>query len=327
MVKFEYHEPRSITEAVALAGSLPREAKWLAGGTELLPKLKQRALTTDHLINLKRIPELAGIEHNHSIVRIGSLTNLEELATSKLIARNYPAVSEAASGVASPNIRRAATIGGNLCQAPNCVYFVHRSLWRLPKCFAAQGDTCNAIPGARRCTAMSPVDTAPALIALGAELEIEGKEGKYRMPLESFFVSSGITVLRKNEMIAAIVIPEQSLQSGSAYFKYSRRKTLEYGIVSVGVRLFMESGQDRCLEAKVVLGGMGPTPVRAGQAEGVLTGERITQDIISRAADLAAQAGQPWTDLYASNQHRRYLVRVLVKNALNIAYTKAKTGK
>jgi len=326
VIKFEYHEPRSIAEAISFANNLPGRARMLAGGTELLAKLKQRALTTDHLINLKRIPELAGIYHDNSVIRIGSLTTLEELTNSNSVAKSFPALSEAACGVASPNIRRAATIGGNLCQAPNCLYFIHRNLWRLPECFALEGNTCNAIKGAKRCTAMSPIDTAPGLMALGAELEIVGSE-RDRMPLESFFVSSGITVLRKNEMIAAIVIPEPHLQSGSAYLKYSRRKTIDYAITSVGVRLVLRPDKDYCLEAKVALGGMGTIPFRASKAEEVLTAERITTDIISRAAELASQAGQPWTDIHASNQYRRYLARILVRSALSLAFTRAKVGR
>jgi len=323
MVKFEYHEPKSVAEAISFANNLPGRVRMLAGGTELLPKLKQRALAADHLVNLKRIPELLGISQYDSVVRIGSLTTLEELATSTFIAKRFPALSEACCKVASPNIRRAATIGGNLCQAPNCLYFIHRNLWRLPECFALEGNTCNAIKGAKRCSAMSPVDTAPGLMALGAELEIEGTE-KYRMPLESFFVSSGITALGKKEMITAILISKYPPKNGSAYLKYSRRKTIDYGIVSAGVRLVLESDKDYCLEARVALGGMGSIPLRANKAEEILTGRGITMDIISKAAELASQIGQPWTDIYASNYHRRRLAKVLVTKGLSLALVRAK---
>jgi CO/xanthine dehydrogenase FAD-binding subunit len=111
-MKFEYHEARCIREAISFANELPGKTRWLAGGTELFPKLKQRALTADCLINLKKIPELVGVGHNHSIIRIGSLTTLEELANSKSLGEAFSALFEAARGVASPNIRRAATIGG-----------------------------------------------------------------------------------------------------------------------------------------------------------------------------------------------------------------------
>jgi len=325
MMKFEYHEARSIPEAISLANGLPGRTRWLAGGTELFPKMKSRAVTADHLVNLKRIPELAGVGRNHSVIRVGPLTSLEELANSKSLGKVFSALCEAARGVASPNIRRAATIGGNLCQAPNCLYFIHRNLWRLPECHAAQGNTCNAIQGARKCTAMSPADIAPALIALGAELEIKGPENK-GMPVESFFVSSGVTVIHKNEMIGTIAIPNPPLPSGSAYLKYSRRKTIDYAIVSVGVRLVLESDGDHCLEARVALGGMGPVPFRARKAEDLLTGERITEDTISRAAELASRGGQPWADLHASNSLRRRLAGLLTMRALALAFTRARAA-
>jgi CO/xanthine dehydrogenase FAD-binding subunit len=325
MMRFEYYEPKSIAEAISFANHLPGKAKWLAGGTELLPKLKQRALMADHIINLKKIPELVGISQNDSAIRIGSLTTLEELATSKLVTRSFPALSEAAYGVATPNIRRAATIGGNLCQAPNCLYFVHRNLWRLPECYGAGGNTCNAIKGARKCTAMSPVDTGPALIVLGAELEIKGSEKK-GMSLESFFLSSGVSALHESEIITTIVIPDSPLQSGLAYLKYSRRKTIDYAIVSVGVRLVLEPDRDRCLQARVALGGMGTIPFRASEAEEILTGERITAVIISKAAEVASQTGQPWTDIYASNYYRRHLAGVGVRRAVSLAFTRARAA-
>lgn len=323
-MRFEYYEPKSIVQAISFANHLPGETKWLAGGTELLPKLKQRAFKAEHIINLKKIPELGGISQNDSVTRIGSLTTLEELATSKLVTRSFPALSEAASGVATPNIRRAATIGGNLCQAPNCVYFIHRNLWRLPECFALKGNTCNVIKGARKCTAMSPVDTAPALIVLGAELEIESSK-KTKMPLESFFVSSGITALGRNEIITSIIIPDFPLQKGSAYLKFSRRKTIDYAITSVGVRLVLGPDTDHCLEARVALGGMGPIPLRASKAEEILSGERMTPAVLSKAAEVASQAGQPWTDIHASNYYRRHLAKVLVRGALSLAITRART--
>ena len=322
-MRFEYHEPKSIAQAISFANHLPGETKWLAGGTELLPKLKQRALMADHIINLKKISELVGISQNDSVIRIGSLTTLEELATSKLVRGRFPALSEAAYGVATPSIRRAATIGGNLCQAPNCLYFIHRNLWRLSECFALKGNTCNAIKGARKCTAMSPVDTAPALIILGVELEIESSK-KTKMPLESFFVSSGITALGKNEMITSIVIPDLPLQSGSAYLKFSRRKTVDYAITSVGVRVVLGPDTDHCLEARVALGGMGPIPLRASKAEEILTGERMTPAVLSKVAEVASQAGQPWTDIHASNYYRRHLAKVLVGRALSLAITRAR---
>lgn len=325
MVKFDYHEPRSLAEALSLVNSLVGRARWLAGGTELLPKLKQRALTADHLVNLKRIPELAGISQDGSMTRIGPLTTLEELATSNSVGERFSALPEAAKGVASPNIRRAATIGGNLCQAPNCLYFIHRNLWRLPECHAGGGSVCNAIRGVRRCSAMSPVDTAPALIALGAELEIEGKSKK-RVNLESFFTSSGVTTLGKDEMVASIGIPEPPPQSGSAYLKFSCRKTIDYAITSVGVRLVLGRETDHCLEARVALGGMGPIPLRASEAEEILSGERMTSAVLSRVAEVASQAGQPWTDTHASSYYRRHLAKVLVRKALSLAVIRAKAA-
>jgi carbon-monoxide dehydrogenase medium subunit len=196
----------------------------------------------------------------------------------------------------------------------------------MPECFALKGSTCNAIKGARKCTAMSPVDTAPALIALGAELEVKGPK-ETKMPLDSFFLSSGITVLGRNEIITSIIIPDLPLQKGSAYLKFSRRKTVDYAITSVGVRLVLRPDTDHCLEAKVALGGMGPIPLRASKAEEILNEERMTPAVFSKAAELASQAGHPWTDIHASNYYRRHLVRVMVRKALSVAVTRARAAE
>ncbi len=127
-------------------------------------------------------------------------------------------------------------------------------------------------------------------------------------------------------MITSIVIPELPLQSGSAYLKFSRRKTVDYGIISVGVRVVLGPDTDHCLEAMVALGGMGPIPLRASKAEEILTGERMTPAVLSKVAEVASQAGQPWTDIHASNYYRRRLAKVLVGRALSLAITRARAA-
>jgi len=322
MKRFEYFEPVSLEEALSLVSKYKASVKLLAGGTELLPKMKRKAISPEYVINLKRIDELRDIEVKNGVLKIGALTTLRELEKSPLVCQGAESLVAALRDVASPNIRQAATIGGNLCQGPKCEYYNNRYLWGLPPCYLAGGQVCNAIKGAKRCTAMSPVDTGPAFMSLDAKVEIASKSGIRTMPLEDLFVGPGVTILSPDEILTTINLPCMQKGDSAIYLKHSARGTIDYAIASVGVKIVFPPESDVCSEARVVLGAVDNKPLRIQEAEKILKGKKIDEKLIDEVALLAAKAPRPWSDIHASSAYRRKIVKILVKNALKQALTK-----
>jgi len=278
MKPFEYFAPATLYEACHLLAAHKGEARVIAGGTDLLLKMKAGALRADPkaIVNIKRLHELRGLADRQSVIGIGALTTLEELRGSPLVRERLPALAEAANTMASVQIRNLATVGGNLC---------------------------NAAPSA---------DLAPILIALEAVAVISSPSGGRRLPLDEFFVGPGQTVLTPGELLLAIEVP---LPAGrSAYLKHSPRQHMDIAVVGVGLALKLEA--DRCESARVVLGAVAPVPWRARRAEEELTGSRLNPERISRAASLAAEEAMPIDDVRGSAWYRRRMVEVLTRRGL-----------
>jgi CO/xanthine dehydrogenase FAD-binding subunit len=278
MKPFEYFAPATLPEAQQFLAAHNGEARAIAGGTDLLLKMKAGALRAapKAIVNIKRLPELRGISDRQSAVTIGALTTLEELRRSPLIREQLPALAEAANTMASVQIRNLATVGGNLC---------------------------NAAPSA---------DLAPILIALRAVAVISGPSGERRLPLDEFFVGPGQTVLRPGELLLALEVPPPA--GRSLYLKQSPRQHMDIAVVGVGLTLQLEA--DRCESARVVLGAVAPIPWRARRAEAELAGGRLTPERVRRAAWLAAEEAQPIDDVRGSAWYRRRMVEVLTWRGL-----------
>ena len=278
MKPFEYYAPATLVEACQLLAAHNGEARVIAGGTDLLLKMKAGALRAapKAIVNIKRLPELRGLSERHSVIGIGALTTLEELRRSPLVQERLPALVEAANTMASVQIRNLATVGGNLC---------------------------NAAPSA---------DLGPILIALEAVAVISGPSGGRRLPLDEFFVGPGQTVLTPGELLLAIEVPPPA--GRSLYLKQAPRQHMDIAVVGVGLALVLEAG--RCKSARVVLGAVAPIPWRARRAEAELTGGRLTPERISRAARLAADEARPIDDVRGSAWYRRRMVEVLTRRGL-----------
>lgn len=278
MKSFEYFAPATLSEAYQLLDAHKGEARVIAGGTDLLLKMKAGTLRVapKAIVNIKRLPELRGISNLQSLISIGALTTLEELRRSSLIREHFPALAQAANTMASVQIRNLATAGGNLC---------------------------NAAPSA---------DLAPILIALKAVAVISGSSGARRIPLDEFFIGPGQTVLAPVELLFSIEVPPPD--GRSLYLKRAPRQHMDIAVVGVGLSLRLEDG--RCESARVVLGAVAPIPLRARRAEAELTGGRLTTERISRAAKLAAQEAKPIDDVRSSAWYRLRMVEVLTRRGL-----------
>ena len=276
MKPFDYYAPATLAEAVSILAAHNGEACALAGGTDLLLKMKAGRLAPKAVVNLKRIAELRALSLD-SHLTLGALTTLEDLRRSPILRQHYPALAAAAATMASVQIRNLATVGGNLC---------------------------NAAPSA---------DLAPILIAFDAVAHLSGPLGERRVPLDAFFTGPGATVLRPGELLVSIEIPPPG---GSAlYLKHAPRACMDIAVVGVGLALRVRDG--RCEEARVVLGAVAPTPLRARQAEAELAGRPIRPERIEAAARVAAEEARPIDDVRGSAWYRRRMVEVLARRGLN----------
>ena len=287
--KFEYHAPASLSEALDYLSRYSGKAKILAGGTDLLVSMKKREVLPEHLINLKGIQELKHIRYDKKRgLEIGGLVTLREIERSTIVKEKYGALWDAANVMAAPQIRSLATIGGNLC---------------------------SAVPSA---------DTAPPLVALGATVTLAGKNGERTLLVEDFFAGPEASVLNPVEILSRVFIPSPPENSGGAYLKLMRRNAMDLALVGVAACLKLDGGKRVCQEARIALGAVAPTPMRALRAEEVLLNKEPDEQLAMEAGKIAAQEARPISDVRASKEYRTEMVRVLTKRAVMEALKRVK---
>ena len=323
MKSFENIDVKSVKEAVGLLQKFQNEKKSAAvvgGGSEYLQLMKVRVATPDYLLNLKTIPGLSYIKEEGGGFRIGALTTLSEVEEHQGVKAKLLFLSEAAGEAASPQIRNAGTIAGNLCQRPFCWYFRSASHTCLRKggevCFTVAGDSrYHAILGAGPSYIVHPSDLAPVLVALDARIKIAGPAGEKTIPLEKFFVSPQVdykheNILKPDEIVTEIQISLPKAGSKGFYHKVRERQAWDHAIVSVAT--IVESSGGTARSARVVLGGVAPTPWRAPKAEEFLRGKKIDDATAQKAGEIALEGAQPLKD----NVYKIGLAKSLIQRAL-----------
>ncbi len=287
--KFEYHAPTSLPEALDLLAKYDGKARVFAGGTDLLVSMKKREVLPEHLISLKGIAELKDIHHDRKEgMKIGALVTLGEIEHSKIVKDHFSVLWDAVQVMASPQIRSLGTVGGNLCSAE---------------------------PSA---------DTAPPLIVLDASVEIISIQGKRKVLVENFFKGPGESVLQPAEILTQISIPEALEKSGGTYLKLMRRAAMDLGQVGVAVCLSFDSEKKICRGAKIALGAVGSTPIRALEAEQILLNKEINETVGKEAGKIAAQEANPRSSIRASKEYRKEMIEVLTKRAVMAAYNRVR---
>ena len=321
MKTFEHFDAASVEEALSLLKKYGGKARVMAGGTDLLGVLKDEILEDypEVLVNIKSIPGLDRIKEDSHGLRIGALAKLDEVASSPAIKAGYRALSEAAASVASPEIRSMGTIGGNLCQDVRCWYYryPHHMGGRLlcyrkgsGPCHAVKGDhRYHAIMGGKRCFAVCPSDTATALLALQAEIQIVGARGTRTLPVEDFFTPLGNS-LSKGELVTEIRVPRPAQANRQTFLKFTVRKPIDFAIASVASVITVEDGV--CVDARIVLGAVAPVPLRAKGAERMVQGKPLDAKI----AEEAAKASVSGARALSGNAYKVEITKTLVKRAL-----------
>jgi len=321
MRPFEHVNAKTVKGACVLLEKYDGKAVLNAGGTDLLSTLKGENLFEypEALINIKTIAGLNRIAEREGTLRIGALAKLSALVISPLLKECYPALAEAARTVATPQIRNAATLGGNLCQDVRCWYY------RYPRhiggpilcsrkgkgpCLAVKGDNrYHALMGAKKCFAVCPSDTAVALAALNGQIKIAGPEGERRVAVTEFYTPLGNS-LKRGEMVTGVEVPSVEKGSKQAFLKFTLRKPVDFAIVSVACVSVCKD--DVCTDARIALGAVAAGPVRAKKAEEILMGRPLDVRAAADAAEAALAGAKP----LSMNAYKIEIAKTLVKRAI-----------
>ena len=285
---FEYFSPRTLDEAIALLQKLGPEAKLLSGGQSLIPMMKLRMVSPQHIVDINRIPGLDYINESDGHLKIGALAREYQLETSEVIKTKLPILDDTAKFIADPLVRSQATVCGNL----------------------AHGDPANDHPA--------------TMLALGATVVATGAKGQREIPIADFFTSLFTTALEPEEILTEIKIPLPPAKSGGAYLKLER-KVGDFATAGVAAQITLDDAGN-CAKAGVGLTNVGMTPIKATKTEAFLAGKTLDEATIRQAAETAASESQPTDDVRGSADYKRDLVRVLTARALARALDRAKGG-
>ncbi len=314
---FTYLAPRTLAEAATAMAEHGRDAMLVAGGTDLYPNMKRRQFEPKVVVGLRGIRELRGVRVESGGWTIGAGTTLSEVSTHPAIARDFPALATAAGLVSSPQLRNMGTLGGNVCVDTRCNYYNQSYEWRkaIGFCMKKDGDICLVAPGSSRCWAVSSSDTAPVLWALGARLRVVGAGGERIVPIAALYRDDGIEYLAKrpDEIVADVLLPPADGWR-SAYLKLRRRGSFDFPVLGVAVAARMDG--DVVREARIVLGAVASLPRPAERAAAELVGQRLTRDLVTRVADLAAGPSKPLDNTDFTHPYRKRVTRVFVARAL-----------
>jgi 4-hydroxybenzoyl-CoA reductase subunit beta len=292
---FEFRAPQTVAEAVRILDGEGPTAMPLAGGTDLLPNMKRRQQVPKTLMSLKHIPDLPSVELSDSGSRLGACVTLSEIAADPRFRNGMTALAQAASYVATPQIRNMATLGGNLCLDTHCNYYDQNYEWRksIGFCLKKDGDICWVAPGSAKCMAVSSSDTAPALMALGARVRLVSHSGEREVPLTELYQNDGIHYIQRqpNELLTEVLL--ESLRGWkSTYWKLRRRGSFDFPVLSVAAAVLL-SYKGIVREARIVVGSAACLPLVAAEAARSLVARPLDQESIAQAATLAARMAKP----------------------------------
>ena len=288
MRRFEYLEARTLRQAIGMLQRHGEQARIVAGSTDFLVRWRAGFWHPDYVVNIQRIPGLSRVTYSaRNGLRLGAMVTIQTLEEHPAIRRNYPALAGAASSFAGVQVRNLATVGGNIC---------------------------NASPSG---------DMLPALLAYGAECRLSGPDGHRQVPLDQLFTGPGRTVLAQDEVLTEVTLPPPPTNTGSLYIKHSPRGAMDIATVGVASAVTVDRPSGECTGARIALGAVAPTPLRARAAEDMLRGRRLDADLLQAAAEEAMSQATPIDDVRGTARYRREMVRVLTRRTLERAVAAA----
>ncbi|MDQ2975046.1 MAG: FAD binding domain-containing protein [Acidobacteriota bacterium] len=322
--KFDYRVPREIAEAVKIIGDVGPTAQFVAGGTDLYPNMKRRQQTPRTVISVMRVPELNQITGDGKTgIRIGASVTLTDIVEHPLINRDYPVVAHAARTISTPILRNMGTIGGNLLLDTRCNYYDQNYEWRkgVNFCLKKDGDVCWVAPGSSKCWAVQSSDLVPVMVAIGAKFRLASTLGERMIDAAGFYNDDGIDYLKKrpDELLVDIHLPPLNDWRAS-YQKLRRRGAFDFPVLGVAAWIQVDHAGS-VKDAKLILGGIAPSPVEVKEAGDALIGNAFDDDHIHAAAEAAYVKARPLdnTDFvmnWRKQMTRQYALRALKELAV-----------
>jgi 4-hydroxybenzoyl-CoA reductase subunit beta len=329
--QFKLLRPKSVEEAVdylarhsALvgAGGSPAQnapVRIIAGGTDLIPSMRQKLFEPEYVLDLRGISAMRGIKPQpDGGVEIGALTTLRTIEQSAFLRQHYLVLTEAAATVASPVLRNMGTIGGNICLDTRCLWYNQSLTWRkgCGFCIKKDGDLCHVAPGGTKCWAAFSGDTPPALLCLNAEIEMASAAGIRRIALSDFYTGLGDTYrkLQSNELVTRVFLPASSAGYRGIYRKLRVRGSIDYPLA--GVAVVMKRSNGHVSDARVGITAVNPAPLLVKGASALLNGKEVNDAIAEAVGDLAAKTAKPLTTSALTPEYRREMIRVFTKRAV-----------
>ena len=314
---FNYLQPKTLAQAIAMQADAGPDGAFVAGGTDLYPNMKRRQQEPKVVISLMGIPELAGCEMRDAGCVVGPCITLSELSNLPSFRRSYPAVAHAAELVSTPLLRNMGTLGGNLCLDTRCNYYDQTYEWRkaIDFCMKKDGTICWVAPSSPRCWAVSSSDVAPVMVAIGAEFRLVGPKGERVVPAGRLYANDGINYLTKHpdEILVAVRLPAPDGWD-AVYHKLRRRGSFDFPVL--GVAAWIDWDGAEVADARIVLGGVASWPQEVSEAGASLKGTDLSDDAIARAADAAYRPAKPLDNTDFDLSWRKQMTRVYVQAAL-----------
>lgn len=316
--QFKLLRPHLLEEAIGLLGK-HKSLRVLAGGTDLIPSMRQKLFEPEFILDIRHIAELKGIcPRPGAGVEIGALTPLSTIERSAFLRQHYPVLPEAAATVASPVLRNMGTIGGNICLDTRCLWYNQSLTWRkgCGFCIKKDGDLCHVAPGGTKCWAAFSGDTPPALLCLNAEVDIAGPSGTRRIPLSEFYTGIGDNYrkLAPNELLTRVFLPASTADYRGVYRKLRIRGSIDYPLA--GVAVVMKRANGHAENAQVAITAVNPAPMLVTKAGPLMEGKVIDEALAEAVGELAAKIAKPLTTSALTPEYRRQMIRVFTKRAV-----------
>jgi len=318
--EYTYHRPRTAHEAVELLATHPGRALPIAGGTDLMPNMKHGLFTPEHVVALRQIAELHGIEERDGELVIAAAETLTSVSRHPLVRRHFPSLARAAGLVAGPQLRNMGTIGGNLCLDTRCTYYNQTFFWRdaLGFCLKKDGETCHVTKTGRKCVAAHSADTPPVLITLGATVDLLSADGERTVPVEAFFIADGIanTVRGWNEILLRVRIPLAAARFRTSFQKLRQRGAIDFPLLNIAVAADVDAG-GVIADVRIVVSALGARPRVITGLEKVARGRALDENTATAIAERAFQQCHPLTNIIVDPDWRRAMVPVYLRKALH----------
>jgi 4-hydroxybenzoyl-CoA reductase subunit beta len=317
--QFRLLRPRVLDDALADLAKHSGNIRVLAGGTDLIPSMRQKLFEPEYVLDLRGVAELRGIrERSDGGVEIGALTALSAIEKSPYVRQHFSVLTQAAATVASPVLRNMGTLGGNICLDTRCLWYNQSLTWRkgCGFCIKKDGDLCHVAPGGTKCWAAFSGDTPPALLCLDAEIEIASVIGVRRIALREFYTGDGekYRKLLPTELVTRVFLPAESADYRGIYRKLRVRGSIDYPLA--GVAVVMKRSNGHVSDARIAMTAVNPAPVLVPRAGEMLIGKVIDEALAEAAGDIAARTAKPLTTSALTPEYRREMIRVFTKRAV-----------